>query len=236
MFFDFKKPEVIIGTVVVIIVIIVVLSIVYKLFFDNSSKIESQDKSQDNSQDKSQDKSQNINTIYDLIKYYTSNNTEHFIDNTEIVELYNLLLTKLPNGLKKLISCDDNILDNKDNVYQIIKCIKGQMYHWWMANMYADSQNPDIISIDSINLIMLIIIWLLIMIEDNNNTVKDIMLFDASTNQVTIINEKLKEMFKDINVIDGNNNVMDIMSFHAIFKQYMYKSQDIQKDKCNCKG
>ncbi len=110
------------------------------------------------------------------------------------------------------------------------------MYHWWMANMYADSQNPDIISIDSINLIMLIIIWLLIMIEDNNNTVKDIMLFDASTNQVTIINEKLKEMFKDINVIDGNNNVMDIMSFHAIFKQYMYKSQDIQKDKCNCKG
>ena len=110
------------------------------------------------------------------------------------------------------------------------------MYHWWMANMYAYSQNPDIISIDDINLIMLIIIWLLIMIEDNKNTVKDIMIFDASTNQVTIISEKLKQMFEDTNVIGGNNNVMDIMSFHAIFKQYMHKSQDIKKDKCNCKG
>ena len=111
------------------------------------------------------------------------------------------------------------------------------MYHWWMANMYQDSQNPDIISIDYINLIMLIIIWLLIMIEDNKKTVKDIMIFDTSTNQVTIISEKLKQMFKDINVIiDDNNNVMDLMTFHAIFKQYMYKSQDINKDKCGCEN
>ena len=47
-------------------------------------------------------------------------------------ELYNRLLNYLPIGLKNLIYCDlsNNILD-KDNVYNIVKCIRGQLFWWW---------------------------------------------------------------------------------------------------------
>jgi hypothetical protein len=83
------------------------------------------------------------------------------------------------------------------------------------------------------------------MIEENKATVREIMTFDASTNQVIIINDNLKQTFQDSDsdsdyldkgaTLDASNNyVMDIMLFHAIFKQYMYKSQDIKKTICDC--
>ena len=89
---------------------------------------------------------------------------------------------------------------------------------------------------------MLIIIWLLIMVEDNINSIRDIMSYDPSTNKVTIKNDNLKQTFigtvssdsyYDGKLIldDNNNYIMDIMLFHAIFKQYMFKFKDIKKTK-----
>ena len=175
------------------------------------------------------------------MKYYCSNNNEQFIVETEIVELYNLLLTKSPIGLKNLIDCSNNVLDNKDNLYNIVKCIRGQMAWWWVYNAYGQTD----INMDDMNYLMLIIIWLLTMIEENKATVKEIMTYDTSTNQVTIINDNLKQTFRDSVSSDSyyqnkliqdasNNYVMDIMLFHGIFKQYMYNLIDIKKTVCDC--
>jgi hypothetical protein len=173
-----------------------------------------------------------INTPLDLIKSYSSKNIDHFIDNEEIVNLYEIFLTKLPIGLKNLIICDNNVLDNKNNVYNIVKCIKGQMYWWWLDNAYGQTK----INIDDINIVMLIIIWLLIMIEENKTTVKEIMIYDETTNKVTLISDSLKKLFEESDQYRRqNNHVMDIMEFHAIFKQYMVKSKDNKKIICDCK-
>jgi hypothetical protein len=173
-----------------------------------------------------------INTPLDLIKSYSSKNIDHFIDNEEIVNLYEIFLTKLPVGLKNLIICDNNVLDNKNNVYNIVKCIKGQMYWWWLDNAYGQTK----INIDDINIVMLIIIWLLIMIEENKTTVKEIMIYDETTNKVTLISDSLKKLFEESDQYRRqNNHVMDIMEFHAIFKQYMVKSKDNKKIICDCK-
>ena len=172
-----------------------------------------------------------IKTPVDLIKSYSSKNIDHFIDNEEIINLYEIFLTKLPIGLKNLIICD-NVFDNKDNIYNIVKCIRGQMYSWWLDNAYGQT----VIYIDDINIVMLIIIWLLIMIEENKTTVKEIMIYDETTNKVTLISDSLKKLFEESDQYRRqNNHVMDIMEFHAIFKQYMVKSKDIKKTICDCK-
>jgi hypothetical protein len=174
-----------------------------------------------------------IKTPVDLIKSYSSKNIDHFIDNEEIINLYEIFLTKLPIGLKNLIICNNNVLDNKDYVYNIVKCIKGQMYWWWLDNAYGQT----VINIDDINIVMLIIIWLLIMIEENKTTVKEIMIYDETTNKVTLISDSLKKLFEESDQYRRQNNyVMDIMDFHAIFKQYMVKSKDIKKTICDCKN
>ena len=107
------------------------------------------------------------------------------------------------------------------------------MYWWWLDNAYGQT----IFNIDDMNLIMLIIIWLLLMIEENKTTVKEIMIYDETTNKVTLISNSLKKLFEesDPNYLKNNNHVMDIMQFHAIFKQYMFKSKDIKKTICDCK-
>jgi tRNA uridine 5-carbamoylmethylation protein Kti12 len=108
------------------------------------------------------------------------------------------------------------------------------MYWWWLDNAYDQTT----INLDDINLIMLVIIWLLLMIEENKTTVKDIMIYDSSTNKVTVISNNLKTLLNSsasetISTLN-NYNEMDIMDFHAIIKQYMYKTKDIvKKDKCN---
>ena len=195
---------------------------------------------------------QEIKTTYDLIKYYCSENIEHFTENTEntpvitFKELYNDFLTYLPIGLKNLIYCNNNVVDNKDDVYNIIKCIRGQLAWWWVENAYGQTT----INMEDINMVMLIIIWLLIMIEENINSVKDIMSYVKLTNQVIIKNNNLKKTFQESFssdyynelirdkklILDANNNyVIDIMLFHAMFKQYMYKVKDIKKTICDCK-
>ena len=195
---------------------------------------------------------QEIKTTYDLIKYYCSENIEHFTENTEntpvitFKELYNDFLTYLPIGLKNLIYCNNNVVDNKDDVYNIIKCIRGQLAWWWVENAYGQT----IINIENINMVMLIIIWLLIMIEENINSITDIMSYVTLTNQVIIKNNNLKQIFQESFssdyynelikekklILDTNNNyVIDIMLFHGMFKQYMYKLKDIKKTICDCK-
>jgi hypothetical protein len=145
-----------------------------------------------------------------------------------------------------LIYCNNNVVDNKDDVYNIIKCIRGQLAWWWVENAYGQTT----INMEDINMVMLIIIWLLIMIEENINSVKDIMSYVKLTNQVIIKNNNLKKTFQESFssdyynelirdkklILDANNNyVIDIMLFHAMFKQYMYKVKDIKKTICDCK-
>ena len=106
------------------------------------------------------------------------------------------------------------------------------MYWWWKDNAYGQT----VINIDDINIVMLIIIWLLIMIEENKTTVKEIMIYDETTNKVTLISDNLKKLFEESDQDRRqNNHVLDIMEFHAIFKQYMVKSKDIKKTICDCK-
>jgi phosphatidate phosphatase PAH1 len=145
-----------------------------------------------------------------------------------------------------LIYCNNNVVDNKDDVYNIIKCIRGQLAWWWVENAYGQT----IINIENINMVMLIIIWLLIMIEENINSITDIMSYVTLTNQVIIKNNNLKQIFQESFssdyynelikekklILDTNNNyVIDIMLFHGMFKQYMYKLKDIKKTICDCK-
>lgn len=265
---DLKKPEVI---AVIAVIFAIVLFVIYKIFFEKkSSQTDTSKQTEQTDTSEQTEQIPIINTTYDLIKHYSSPSIEQFTNdreisnNREITELFTIFQKKLPNGLKNLIICDDHLLllNDSTRIYNIINCVKGQMFHWWTKNMYSNSQNPDIINMDDLNLIMLITILLPIMI-DENKTIRKIMEVTTFTGNIkdafiTIYNEKLTKLLKEhkqdtgITLLESaiepavpvgslhapkpNTQVISMMKFHAIFKQYMVKQQDFIKEVCNCKN